>query len=52
MYSDIIIKPLLTEKMAILEERENKHAFLVKIDANKTEIKNMLNAHIFDGVAL
>ena len=42
MFSDIIIKPLLTEKMAILEERENKYAFLVKIDANKTEIKKAI----------
>ena len=35
MYSDIIVKPLLTEKMAILEERENKYAFIVNINANK-----------------
>ena len=39
MYQKIIIKPILTEKMAILEERENKFAFLVSPDANKTEIK-------------
>lgn len=39
MYSKIIIKPILTEKMAILEERENKFAFLVSPDANKAEIK-------------
>ena len=39
MYTKIIIKPVLTEKMAILEERENKFAFLVSTDANKTEIK-------------
>ena len=42
MYSKIIIKPILTEKMAILEERENKHAFLVSIGANKTEIKKAI----------
>ena len=42
MYSDIIVKPLLTEKMAILEERENKYAFLVKINANKIEIKKAI----------
>ncbi len=40
MYQKIIIKPILTEKMAILEERENKFAFLVSPDANKSEIKN------------
>ena len=44
MYSDIIIKPLLTEKMAILEERENKYAFLVNINANKTEIKKAIES--------
>ena len=42
MYSQIIIKPILTEKMAILEERENKHAFLVSPSANKTEIKKAI----------
>ena len=42
MYSKIIIKPILTEKMAILEERENKHAFLVSPSANKTEIKKAI----------
>ena len=39
MYQKTIIKPVLTEKMAILQERENKYAFLVTSDANKTEIK-------------
>ena len=42
MYSKIIIKPVLTEKMAILQERENKHAFLVSSSANKTEIKKIV----------
>ena len=42
MYQKIIIKPILTEKMAILEERENKFAFLVSPDANKTEIKKAI----------
>jgi large subunit ribosomal protein L23 len=44
MYSKIIIKPVLTEKMAILEERENKFAFLVSKDANKTEIKKAVES--------
>ena len=39
MYSDILIKPVMTEKMAILEERQNKYAFFVKKTANKIEIK-------------
>jgi len=44
MYSEIIIKPVLTEKMALLEERENKYAFLVSIKANKTEIKKAIES--------
>ena len=44
MYSKIIIKPVLTEKMAILEERENKFAFLVSTNANKTEIKKAVES--------
>ena len=39
MYVKLILKPVVTEKMAILEERENKFAFLVTIDANKPQIK-------------
>ena len=44
MYSEIILKPVLTEKMAILEERENKYAFFVSMKANKTEIKKAIEA--------
>tara|TARA_B100000214_G_scaffold317528_1_gene251480 strand:+ start:924 stop:1244 length:321 start_codon:yes stop_codon:yes gene_type:complete len=44
IYSDIIIKPVLTEKMAIMEERHNKYAFIVKRDANKTEIKKAIES--------
>ena len=39
MYQKIIIRPVLTEKMAILEEMQNKYAFLVSSKANKIEIK-------------
>ena len=39
MYTDILIKPVMTEKMAILEERQNKYAFFVKKTANKIQIK-------------
>jgi len=42
MYQKIIIKPILTEKMAILEERQNKYAFFVARYANKVEIKNAI----------
>ena len=37
---NIIIKPILTEKMADLGERLNRYAFEVKNDANKIQIKN------------
>ena len=39
MYQKIIIRPVLTEKMAMLEERQNKYAFIVSSKANKIEIK-------------
>ncbi|MBT3299315.1 MAG: 50S ribosomal protein L23 [Candidatus Marinimicrobia bacterium] len=39
MYQKIIIKPLFTEKMSALEEKENKWAFQVAQNANKNEIK-------------
>ncbi|MFL3004752.1 MAG: 50S ribosomal protein L23 [Candidatus Neomarinimicrobiota bacterium] len=39
MYFKTLIKPILTEKMAILQERENKYAFLVPKDCNKNTIK-------------
>mgnify|MGYP001423584642 CR=1 FL=1 len=42
MYSNLIVKPILTEKMAILEERENKFAFIVQGSSNKTEIKKAI----------
>ena len=39
MYQKLIIQPLLTEKMAIMQERENKYAFIVEKSANKVQIK-------------
>ena len=44
MYQKIIIKPILTEKMAIMQERQNKYAFIVRIDDNKTEIKKAIES--------
>ena len=38
--NDIILKPILTEKMADLGERLNRYAFEVNGKANKIEIKN------------
>ena len=40
MYQEIIIKPILTEKMAIMQERQNKYAFIVSSNANKIQIKS------------
>ncbi len=40
---DIIIRPLITEKTMSLKE-ENKYVFEVAKNANKTEIKNALEA--------
>ena len=39
MYQKLLIQPLLTEKMAILQERENKYAFIVEKGVNKNQIK-------------
>ena len=38
-YSKVIIRPLLTEKNAVLKEALNRVAFEVAPDANKIEIK-------------
>lgn len=38
----LIIRPVLTEKMAIMQERENKYAFIVDRRANKVQIKRVL----------
>ena len=41
----IIIKPLVTEKMtAITEKQENRFGFIVRPEANKVEIKNEVEA--------
>ena len=42
MYQNLIIKPILTEKMAIMQERENKYAFIVEKSANKIQIKDAI----------
>ena len=44
MYYKTLIKPILTEKMAILQERENKYAFLVPKNCNKNTIKNAVQS--------
>lgn len=40
--NDIILKPILTEKMADLGERLNRYAFEVNSKSNKIEIKNAI----------
>ena len=42
MFQEILIKPVLTEKMAIMQERENKYAFIVMKSANKIQIKQAI----------
>ena len=38
-YTQILIKPLISEKGTFLKEEENKVAFFVSKDANKVQIK-------------
>ena len=42
MYQKLLIKPVLTEKMAIMQERENKYAFIVEKSAYKNQIKDAI----------
>ena len=39
-----IIKPLVTEKMTAITEKQNKFGFIVQPDANKIEIKKEVEA--------
>ena len=41
---EIIMKPVLTEKMTALTEKQHKVAFLVAKNANKIEIKKAVEA--------
>ncbi|HEY3364609.1 MAG TPA: 50S ribosomal protein L23 [Symbiobacteriaceae bacterium] len=38
---DIILKPVITEK-AMAKQAENKYAFKVRLDVNKTQIKDAI----------
>ena len=42
MYQKLLIQPLLTEKMAVMQERENKYAFIVEKGVNKNQIKEAI----------
>lgn len=39
-----IIKPLISEKMSVLTEKQNKFGFVVKPEANKLQIKAEVEA--------
>ena len=41
-YSEIVIRPLLTEKNNLMSETQNKYVFEVSKDANKIEIKRSI----------
>lgn len=41
-YRKILIRPLFTEKMSILEETQRKYAFQVEQSANKIQIKEAI----------
>jgi len=36
---DILVRPILTEKMLKMQESQNKYGFMVNLSANKIEIK-------------
>lgn len=40
--SQIVIKPIITEKMTDMTEVQNRYGFLVKYDANKIQIKDAI----------
>ena len=40
---DVIIEPLITEKSMTANQESNKYTFVVKKDANKTQIKNAIH---------
>lgn len=47
----IIVRPLITERAAILKERENKVVFEVAVNANKNDIKQAVES-LFDVTVL
>ena len=44
MTKQILIQPVITEKMTSISERLNQHCFLVNQDANKIEIQKAVEA--------
>ena len=41
---DVLIRPLLTEKITGLQERANRVAFVVKPDVNRIEIRRAVES--------
>ncbi len=39
---EILIKPLVTEKMTAIQDKLGKYGFIVDVDANKIEIKKAI----------
>lgn len=44
MVRSILIKPVITEKMTLLQEQKNQYAFEVDIKATKVDIKNAVQS--------
>jgi large subunit ribosomal protein L23 len=44
MAKNILIKPVITEKMTALQQDRNQYAFDVNIDATKVDIKNAVQS--------
>lgn len=42
--TDVLKSPVLTEKSLILQQTENKYTFDVEVTANKTEVKQAVEA--------
>lgn len=42
MTKTILVKPVITEKITLLQEQKNQYAFEVTIDASKVDIKNAI----------
>jgi len=40
--SEILIRPLVTEKMTAIQDKQGKYGFVVKQDANKIQIKKAI----------
>ena len=44
MYQKLLVKPVLTDKMAIMQERENKYSFIVEVsEKNSSDFQKMIN---------